>query len=212
MSIKKYKSFKGIKEVRRPKKCPVLDFTPLIESDTYKDMIEMGFLEVVKGKYNEIETLRSDAQRSFKDSLGNIAFFHPDLSGGRGSGPNYPYINIKHDGGVRSVQGPSRSTEFVPGRSDAFRSFAPEFKRTCMTIDDYLFKMSFLIKYLIHKQGFPIPEADLYGEKSYRDVIKEVLRSDPSLASKITIPSSIKREDTVAKGASLLKRFGAFDD
>jgi hypothetical protein len=204
MSIKKYKNFKGIKEVRRPKKCPVLDFSPLVESDVYKDMLEMGFVEVVRGKYNEIETVRSDSQRSFKDSLGNIAFFNEDLRPGRGSGPNYPYINIKHDGGVRVVHGPSKSSEF-PRLNEGLR-------RSCMTIDDYIFKMSFLVKYLLDKQGFPLTEEDLYGDKSYRDIIKEGLNKDPSLAAKITIPTSIKKEDTVAKGSSLLKRFGAFDD
>ena len=91
--MQKYKKFRAVNEVRRPKQCPILDFTPIINSEVYSDMMGMGFVEVTKGnKYNEIETVRADVQRSFKDSLGNIGFYHPVLGGNKK--PGYPYYNI----------------------------------------------------------------------------------------------------------------------
>jgi len=202
-NMENYKNFRGIKEVRRPKKCPVLNFAPIRESDVFKDMMEMGFVEALPDKPAGIQTEGPSEERHFKDRLGNIAFYHPELArGSRKQG--YPQYNIKHDGNVRVVQGPSKSTEYP--------RLSMDLRRVCMTVEDYLFKMGFLVKLLLQKQGFRISEEDLYGMKSYKDVISEGLKINPSLAQKITIPSSLKRTDDVAKGSSILKRFGAFGD
>ena len=201
--MKNYKNFRGIKEVRRPKKCPVLNFAPIRESDVFKDMLEMGFVESLPDKPAGIQTEGPSEERHFKDRLGNIAFYHPELARGS-SKEGYPHYNIKHDGQVRVVQGPTKAVEY-PGLS-------MDLRRECMTVEDYLFKMGFLVKLLLQKQGFRISEEDLYGRKSYKDVISEGLKINPSLAQKITIPSSLKKTDDVAKGSSILKRFGAFGD
>ena len=47
MKVKNYKNFIKLQEVRREKKCPVLSFKPIRESETYQDMIGMGWIEVL---------------------------------------------------------------------------------------------------------------------------------------------------------------------
>lgn len=201
--MQNYKNFRRIKEKRSDKKCPVLNFAPIRESDTFKDMMAMGFVEALPDKPAGIETEGPTEQRNFKDRLGNIAFYHPELTGGSKK-QGYPHYNIKHDGQVRIVQGPSKAVEYP--------RLSMDLRKKCMTVEDYLFKMGFLVKLLLQKQGFRISEEDLYGVKSYQDVVLEGLKDNPSLAQKITIPPSLKRKDDFVKGTSLLKRFGAFGD
>ena len=130
--MKNYKNFRGIKEDRRDKKCPVLSFAPIRRSDVFKDMLEMGFVESLPDKPAGIQTEGPSEERHFKDRLGNIAFYHPELARGS-SKEGYPHYNIKHDGQVRVVQGPTKAVEY-PGLS-------MDLRRECMTVEDYLFKM-----------------------------------------------------------------------
>lgn len=208
MSVKNYEGFKKIQEVRRAKKCPVLNFKPIRESETYTDMIGMGWIEVLADNPAGILAKASDEERNFKDRLGNIAFFHPHFVGSRltsratrSAGEGYPHFNIKHDGGVRVVEGLNLTAEFPRLNTDL--------KRSCMTVEDYLYKMAFLIKYTIKEQGFPITNDELYSEESYKDLIQRKMRENPSDLKSIDIPPSIKQTDA-GKGASMLKRFGAF--
>lgn len=209
MSIKNYKNFMSIEEVRRPKKCPVLDFSPLVDSEVYKDMVGMGFMEVVKDTHSdEIITKRMSEERSFKDRLGNIGFYHPSFKGARltsrasrNQKNGYPYFNIKFDGGLRVVEGPNNSAAFPHLTNDLLKE--------CMTLDDYIYKMSFLVKYTIRHQGFPITHEELYSNESYKDIILRKLEENPKYSEGITLPPSLKDED-IAGGVSLLKRSGIF--
>lgn len=210
MGIKNYKNFKSVEEKRRPKQCPILDFTPIIQSEIYKDMVGMGFLEVIRDTHkNEIVTMRMETERSFKDRLGNIGFYHPFFKekrltsrASKNREEGYPYFNIRFNGAFRVAEGPNNSAEF-PYLNDDLR-------RKCMTIDDYLYKMSFLIKYLVKEQGLPITKEELYSNESYKDVISRKMEENPSLMKGVDLPPSLKSGD-IGKGVSILKRFGAFD-
>jgi hypothetical protein len=79
-----------------------------------------------------------------------------------------------------------------------------------MTVEDYLFKMGFLIKYLLREKGLQINNQELYGEESYKDLILRKIKEDPSAAKNIEIPPSLKKSDDTAMGASVIKRFGGF--
>lgn len=196
--MESYKNFRSVKEVRRAKKCPVLNFQPIRESDVYKDMQAMGWTEMIAENPIGIEKTGPEEQRYFKDRLGNIAFRHESM---RGPKQGYPQYNIMHNGSIRVVVGPSKSSEFPRLNTDL--------RRACMTVEDYLFKMSFLIKYILKMEGFPITEAEVYGPESYKDVIRRKIEEDPSNVSKISVlPPSMKKADDLMKGASVLKRFG----
>jgi hypothetical protein len=237
MSIKNYEGFKKIQEVRRPKKCPVLNFKPIRESETYTDMIGMGWIEVLADNPAGILAKATEEERNFKDRLGNIAFYHPIFKGSRltsrASGrasEGYPHFNIKHDGAVRVVEGPNLTAEFPRLNTDL--------KKACMTKEDYFYKMSFLIKYAIKESGFPLTDQELYSEESYKDLMERKFKEDPSSikhfkeievinveggigsskfssAKKVTkslsLPPSLKGMGAV-KGAGMLKRFGLYDD
>jgi hypothetical protein len=200
--MKKYQDFKKVQEVRTRKKCPVLSFKPIRDSEIFTDMIGMGFVEALPDKPAGIETEGPSEQRNFKDRLGNIAFFHPEFESH--NKPGYPQYNIMHNGSIRVVTGPSKSSEFP--------RLSTDLKRTCMTVEDYLYKMNFLVKYLVRYQGFPINDSELYNEESYKDLIDRKMKLDPSVVKNIKIlPPSLSKTD-LGKGASALKRFGAFGD
>jgi len=214
--MKKYQEFKAVNEVRRPKQCPILDFTPIIDSEVYKDMLAMGFVEVTKGEYDEIVTVRADVQRSFKDSLGNIGFYHPLLASGSNK-PGYPYYNIKFekykkdhpDYGlsfltIKKNIGKSKSNPY-PGMSER--------KSNCIEIEDYFSMMGFLIKLLCQKQGFPISDSELMANESYQDLIKRKMRENPSSIKYLeVVPPSIAKKDALARGSGLAKRLGIFGE
>jgi hypothetical protein len=197
--MKKYQEFKSITEARRPKKCPVLNFKPIRESEVYKDMISMGFNEVLADNPQGIEVVGTEEQRYFKDRLGNIAFFHPAFAFKQ----NFPYYNIMHNGSIRVWTGSSKSSEY-PGLSTDLR-------KACMTVEDYLFKMGFLIKLLCQKQGFPVTDRELMDNESYKDMIDRKMQQNPSVAGKLpAIPASLKDTD-LGSATDMLKGWGAFD-
>jgi hypothetical protein len=233
MKVKNYKNFIKLQEVRREKKCPILSFKPIRESETYQDMIGMGWIEVLADNPKGILAWATAEERSHKDRMGNIAFYHPVFQGRRltrrassNAPEGYPHFNIKHDGGVRVVEGLQNSAEFPRLTTDLTRS--------CMTIEDYLYKMSFLIKYAMREQGFPILDIELYNNESYKDLIKRKMQEDPTVIKhfedvgvpsdpretsiagsekiykQVSLPSSLKKDD-LGKAAAMMKRFGAFD-
>ena len=131
--MEKYQDFRKIQEVRRPKKCPVLSFKPIRDSEIFQDMMSLGFVEALPEKPAGIETEGPSEQRHFKDRLGNIAFFHPVFESYNKKG--YPQYNIMHNGSIRVVTGPSKSMEFP--------YLASNLRNACMTVEDYLMKMNF---------------------------------------------------------------------
>ncbi len=44
-----------VNEVRRARKCPILDFTPLRDSEIYQDLVSLGWEEVNAQGYKRIE-------------------------------------------------------------------------------------------------------------------------------------------------------------
>lgn len=197
--MKKYNEFSGLKEARRPKKCPVLNFKPIRESEVYSDMMDMGFVERLADNPMGVETAGTEEQRYFKDRLGNIAFFHPDLAHKQ----NFPYYNIMHNGKISVFSGPSKSAEYP--------FLSTDLRKACMTVEDYLFKMGFLIKLLLQRQGFPIYDKELMDNENYKDMLRRKIESNPNVVKNINIiPKSLRKED-IGKGSQILKRFGFFD-
>ena len=211
MKVKNYTNFRKIQEVRRDKKCPVLSFKPVRESETYKDMIGMGWIEVLADNPRGVTSWATEEERSHKDRMGNMAFYHPVFKGSRltrratsNAPEGYPHFNIKHDGGVRVVEGKENSAELPR-----------------------------LTTYGMREQGFPISNEELYSEESYKDLVKRKMDEDPSVIKyfkdvevpsdpretsiagsekifkNVSLPPSLKGSD-LGKGASMLKRFGGF--
>jgi hypothetical protein len=120
----------------------------LYDSNKVKDIADVIFKDISKKPVLELRKLVIEEERNFKDRLGNIAFYHPIFQGSRltsrasrSAGEGYPHFNIKHDGAVRVVEGLNLTAEFPRLNTDL--------RRKCMTIEDYLYKMSFLVKYAI---------------------------------------------------------------
>jgi hypothetical protein len=208
MSIKNYKNFKSIEEVRTAKKCPVVSFKPIRDSETYQDMMGMGFIEVLADNPLGILAKATEEERNFKDRLGNIAFYHPAFKGARltyrasrNASEGYPHFNIKFDGGVRVVEGPNNTAE-LPGISSDLRN-------KCMTVEDYIFKMSFLVKYTMAKGGLRMTDNELFGNETYKQLIERRVKEDPKVMKDLDIqfiPPSM-RDTSLYKGIGLMKRF-----
>ena len=202
MTLHKYNKFKKITEVRTPKRCPVVDFHYIRVSPVYKDMISMGFEEVLAANPQGIETSGNTEQRNYKDRVGNIAFYHPDLS----TKPGYPHYNIKHDGGVKIVKGSSKSDPYE------FPYLITDLSNRCMKFEDYFMKMGFLMKFYCQRMGLPISDDELYDiNESYVDLITRKLATDAGLVNKINLPLSIEKTMAGA-GYGIIKRGGAFND
>lgn len=194
--MKSYKNFRSVTEVRRPKKCPVLSFQPIRESEIYKDMHGMGWSEMIAENPIGIEKRGPEEQRYFKDRLGNIAFKHESM---RSPKSGYPQYNIQHNGSIRVVTGPSKSSEFPRLNTDL--------RRSCMTVEDYLYKMNFLVKYIMKMEGAPITEEDVYSSESYKDLVLSKIQKNPKDVTKFQhIPPSLT-DNKIIKGARVMGRF-----
>lgn len=201
MSVKNYPNYKAVQEVRTKRKCQIPNFKGIRESEVYKDMLSMGFQEAFHESPEGVERPAGEEYRSHMERMGNISFFHPVTLMGRSSKATYPRYNIKRDGGVKVLVGPQKTGGEFPLANTKLR-------QECMTIEDYLFKMGFLIKYLLKVQKFPISDADLYSDESYKDLIIRKLDEDPSYAKNVELPQSVKKGTDVGAGVGLLKRFG----
>jgi len=144
-------------------------------------------------------------QGIFKDRLGNIGFYHPAFKGARltrratrTQREGYPYFNIKFDGGFRVCEGPQNTAEF-PGLNQDLRE-------KCMTIEDYIYKLSFLVKYTIKYQGFPMTSEELYSKEPYKEMILRKIEEKPSVMKGISVPPSLNNT-AAGRTTSILQRF-----
>ena len=213
MSIKNYPEFKKIQEDRRKKVCPVLTFKPVRESEIYKDMIAMGFEEVIADNQPGVENIGPAENRYHKDRMGNIGFYHEGLlTDDHKQKGKKRYFNICFKGTISDTIVGGRSlihTTKEPGYE--FPRISTDLTQKCMTIDDYFFKMGFLIKYLLLKKGVDVTDDELYSRENYKDLIRRKMEENPEIVKNFEIPPSLRGED-LGKGANILKRFGGFDD
>ena len=60
-NVSKFNKWKFVKEARKPRKCPIIDFTPIREAELYKDVISLGWVEVNAQGHPRIEQAMEDA-------------------------------------------------------------------------------------------------------------------------------------------------------
>jgi hypothetical protein len=54
-NVSKFNKWKFVQEARKPRKCPIIDFTPIRDSELYSDVISLGWVEVNAQGHPRIE-------------------------------------------------------------------------------------------------------------------------------------------------------------
>ena len=187
-NVKNFKKWSGVNEVRKPRKCPIPDFTPLRESKLYADLISLGYTEVnAKGEPRlEGETFQGERQ-------GNLRFMHPSF-------PMSIRMNLN---GAIWEDAPSGKAYRINIQWD----HDPKWYKACLDMKDYENRLEYLIKKLLFKDGF-INKNELLNVEGGVEIIKRKIDEDPTSVKKLrTVPPSLKDEAEYLKTMSAMGFF-----
>ncbi len=209
MSVMNYKSFLDLNEMpTRKKVCPLINLNDVRASEAYSDLISLGFKEERLPEPREGAGFSDQRER-----MGNIAFSHKTKTGASG----YPQYMIKGDksGTIRVMTEPNRSEAFwlnyKGGATTTRFGHSHRLSQRCMTEDDYIYKIGFLIKWILRTEGFPFDIEELGSSLQYKEAITEKIKSNPSLIKTVgNLPKSLAGEE-LAKALVEVNDFKIFD-
>lgn len=187
-NLKDFKKWSRVNEIRKPRKCPIPDFTPLRESTLYADLISLGYTEVdAKGNPRlEGETFQGERQ-------GNLRFKHEAF-------PMSIRMNLN---GAIWEDAPSGRAYRIMIEYD----HNPKWYKPCLDMKDYENRLEYLIKKLLHKDKF-ITKEELLNTEGGVEIIKRKLGEDPtSVKSLRVVPTSLKGESEYIKSVADLGLF-----
>lgn len=196
MGLKNYKDFIQIDEVRKAKVCPVLDFNEVRATQTYKDLIELGFSEEDRP---EPHAGYGKSDQYIKQ--GNLTFSHKSRSGASG----YPQFMIKGDKAnptIRILENrEGKTAPFFGKRGGSSRGsytyIVPEpgdrIETQCLTVDDYVYKISFLIKWTLNNDGYVriTNSQELLNSEDYLAFYLRKVKDDPNIL-KYKVPTFLR--------------------
>lgn len=191
-NVSKFNNWKFVREARKPRKCPIVDFTPLRESELYKDFTALGWVEVnAQGKERidpAMELGKTDLTYQIQyqgEKQGNLRFKHAD----------FPMIVRMNLNGAIWQDAPSGRAY----RIDLDYDHDPKWSQACLTLEEYKNRLEYLIKMLLHKDGF-IDRKELVNKEGGVEIIKRKLDEDPQNVKKLrTIPPSLKDDNDFLK-------------
>ena len=188
MGLKNYKDFMKIDEVRKAKVCPVLDFNDVRATQAYKDLIGLGFQEED----------RPEPHAGFGKSdqyikQGNLTFSHKSRTGASG----YPQFMIKGDKAnptIRILENREGKTgPFFGKRGGSSRGsytwIVPDpghrIETQCLTVDDYVYKISFLIKWTLKEDRYVTinNSEELLRDEDYLAFYLRKVKENPNILS-----------------------------
>ncbi len=187
-NVSKFNKWKFIKEARKPRKCPIIDFTPIRESELYSDLISLGWVEVNAQGHPRIEPAmelgKTDLTYQVQyqgEKQGNLRFKHPA----------FPMIVRMNLNGAIWQDAPSGRAY----RIDCEWDHDPKWSQSCLSIEDYKNRLEYLIKMLLHIEGF-ISQKELGNTEGGVEIIQRKLDEDPQNVKKLrTIPPSLKNDN-----------------
>jgi len=154
-SLFKFENWQFLVEMaRRPRKCPILDFSPLFKTSNYRDVVSLGGRE------------ETPAQAKLQ---GNLRFDYPDfnmqirlnLNGAIWSQPRRDEgTNLAADAIVVDPEAEvfarrhfenrdGKSIQIFP--SNQFQS--DKYFKECLTIEDFEMRLEYVIKEILHRKG-----------------------------------------------------------
>jgi hypothetical protein len=186
-TLKNFDKWSTVKEARKPRKCPIVDFGPLRESNVYKDLIGLGWVEVNAQGVERIDPALELGKTDLKyqvqfqgEKQGNLRFKHP----------NFPMsIRVNMNGRVWEDAPSGKAYEINLGYD-----YDPKWKKECLTVEEYKNRLEYLIKKLLHNEDF-ITYQELVNAEGGIEIIKRKLDEDPSSVTKLkTVPPSLKTD------------------
>jgi hypothetical protein len=195
MATANYEKWKFLGEARKARKCPILDFGPLRESELYQDVIGLGFVEVnaqgVERVQPALEIGKTDLKYQVQfqgEKQGNLRFKHVKF-------PEYT-IRLNINGKIWK--------DFPSGRAEMWDTAYDEshWNRPCLNLEDYKNRLEFLIKMLLHHDKF-ITYSELLNKEGGVEIIKRKIEEDPQNIKILhTIPPSLKDDHDYIKTAA----------
>ncbi len=190
-----------VNEVRRPRKCAIVDFTPLRESPLYQDLISLGWVEVnAQGNKRidpalELGKTELTYQVQYQgEKQGNLRFKHekfPDR-----------IIRMNINGAIWEDAPSGRAY-----RINIEWDHDPKWFKECLSLDDYKDRLEYLIKKLLHAEGF-ITRQELLNTEGGVEIIKRKIDEDAVNVKKLrTVPPSLEKDADYLKAAA---DFGIF--
>lgn len=179
----KFANSYNLQEVRKPRKCPIVDFGPLRESVTYGDLISLGYVEVnAQGEPRlEAETFQGERQ-------GNLRFKHP----------RYRFSIRMNLNGAIWEDAPSGRAYRINIEWD----HDPKWFKECLGLSDYQNRLQYLIKKLLFSDGF-INKDELVSIESGTEVILRKIDENIENIKKLrTVPPSLEKNIEYLKVAS----------
>lgn len=205
MELHNYRKFSRVNEMARKEKvCRILDLNEVRNSPTYKDLISIGYKEEF------LPEPRPGAGKSNQRELqGNMAFSHKTKT--KESGYPQFMIKGDTSGMMRVLlsqkmtsTGAQEDTEpfWVPqlknkttgalytgtrpkkglGTPNLEVPYEHRLGQRCMTVEDYEFKMSFMIKWTLNTEvGLGLRNDDYLSSEGYRETIGRKIGENPRL-------------------------------
>jgi hypothetical protein len=221
MELHNYRKFSRVNEERKEKVCRILDLNDIRNTPTYKDLISIGYKEEF------LPEPRTGAGKSNQRELqGNMAFSHKTKTGVSGY-PQF-MIKGDKSGMMRVLlsqkmtsTGAQEDTEpfWVPqvknkitgiiGRGTTPKKglgapglevpYEHRLSQRCMTVEDYEFKMSFMIKWTLNTEvRLGLRNDDYLSAEGYKETIGRKIAENPTLIqnSKLMdlLPASLNGE------------------
>jgi len=194
MGLKNYKDFMEIDEMaRRPKVCPVLDFNEVRATQAYKDLIGLGFQEED----------RPEPHAGFGKSdqyikQGNLTFSHKSRTGAAG----YPQFMIKGDKANPTIRvllnKEGKTGAFFNKGKDSYTWINPgpghRLETQCLTVDDYVYKISFLIKWMLKEDGYVSVNNsnELLNDEDHVAFYLRKVKENPNILTSRKIPTFLR--------------------
>jgi hypothetical protein len=192
--VSKFDKWKALKEVRTERKCKILDFTPLRESDLYKDLIALGYVEVNGRDQVRLEDERYQVATQ-NELQGNLRFKHEKFA---------RTIRVNLSGTVWEDD-PYNLEKRKSGK--AFRiniayGSDPKWSKQCLDLEDYKNRLEYLIKKLLYEEKF-ITHNELLNEEGGVEIIKRKIEENADNVKILrTIPPSLKQDAEYLKTAA----------
>jgi hypothetical protein len=205
MELHNYRKFSRVNEERKEKVCRIFDLNDVRNTPTYKDLISIGYKEEF------LPEPRPGAGKSNQRELqGNMAFSHKTKTGASGY-PQF-MIKGDKSGMMRVLlsmkmtsTGAQEDTEpfWIPQLKDKttgalYTGTSPKsnfgakhllvpyehrLSQRCMTVEDYEFKMSYIIKWTLGTEisGMGFRNDDYLSSEGYKEAIGRKIGETPRL-------------------------------
>jgi hypothetical protein len=192
--VSKFNEWKSIKEVRTKRKCTIPDFTPLRETDLYKDLISLGYVEVnARGEERLADERYQVAYQGEKQ--GNLRFKHEKF-------PRTIRMNLN---GAVWEDDPYNFDQDRSGKAYRIQiewDSDPKWYKACLTIDDYKNRLEYLIKKLLYEDRF-ITRSELLNVEGGVEIIKRKIDENIDNIKKLrTVPPSLQQDADYLKTAA----------